>query len=195
MDLLELSRKIRSLRLSQGLTVGQLAEKSSFSKGFISQVENFRVTPSLNALKRLSDALGVPLSQLFQEESKPPPYTCGHLDKGEEIFRDDNLKYGIRYFALAFPQIGRNMDPFLVEYTPSNEERDFMMHETEEFFLLLEGELFYHIMDENNVKKMAKGDTLYMRPNLPHKVSLVPGCTYAKALIVYSLPSSGTASS
>ena len=188
MDLLELSRKIRSLRLSQGLTVGQLAEKSSFSKGFISQVENFRVTPSLNALKRLSDALGVPLSQLFQEESKPPPYTCGHLDKGEEIFRDDNLKYGIRYFALAFPQIGRNMDPFLVEYTPSNEERDFMMHDTEEFYVLLEGELDFYIMDEKNFTRMRKDDTLYMKANLPHKVRLAPGCQYAKALIIYGSP-------
>ena len=188
MDLLELSRKIRFLRQSQGLTVGQLAEKSSFSKGFISQVENFRVTPSLNALKRLSDALGVPLSQLFQEESQSPQYTYGHLDKGEEVFRNDNLKYGIKYFALAFPQIGRVMEPFLVEYTPSSEEREFMMHETEEFFLLLEGELFYHIMDENNVRKMVGGDTLYMRANLPHRVALVPGCSYAKALIVYSVP-------
>lgn len=192
MDLLELAGKIRSLRQSQNLTVGQLAEKSSFSKGFISQVENFRVTPSLHALKKISDALGVPLARLFQEESKAPLYTCGHLDQGEEIFRDDNLKYGIRYFALAFPQIGRVMDPFLVEYTPSTEEREFMMHETEEFFLLLEGELFYHIMDENTVRKMGKGDTLYMRSNLPHRVSLVPGCSYAKALIVYSQPEKDT---
>ncbi|MBR2357645.1 MAG: helix-turn-helix transcriptional regulator [Lentisphaeria bacterium] len=41
MDLLEISQAIRKLRLQQGLTVEMLAKKSGFSKGFISQVENF----------------------------------------------------------------------------------------------------------------------------------------------------------
>ena len=70
MDLLQLSQNIKSLRLSQKMTVEQLAAKSGFSKGFISQVENFRVTPSLNALNRLADALGISMSALFQQEQK-----------------------------------------------------------------------------------------------------------------------------
>ena len=52
MNLPELSQTIRKVRLAQGMTVDQLAQKSGFSKGFISQVENFRITPSLKALIR-----------------------------------------------------------------------------------------------------------------------------------------------
>ena len=62
MDLLEISQAIRNLRLQQNLTVEMLAKKSGFSKGFISQVENFRITPSLKALNAISAALGVPLA-------------------------------------------------------------------------------------------------------------------------------------
>lgn len=186
MDLLQLSRNIRLIRLSQKMTVEQLAAKSSFSKGFISQVENFRLTPSLNALNRLAEALGVPIADLFQQEHKAPIYTFGDLSDGEEFFRDDNIKYGIRYFALAYRQIGRKMNPFVIEYTPSTEEREFMMHDTEEFFLLLEGELDYHLMDDNNIRRMKKGEFLYMQANTPHRVTLAPACKYAKALLVYS---------
>jgi quercetin dioxygenase-like cupin family protein len=61
-----------------------------------------------------------------------------------------------------------------------------MFHETEEFFVLLEGSIEYYILNEDNVHIMQPGDTLYMKPNLPHKVRLTKGCDYAKALITYS---------
>ena len=67
MDLLQISQNIRNIRQSQKMTVEQLAAKSGFSKGFISQVENFRVTPSLKALDKIAVALGLSLGDLFQE--------------------------------------------------------------------------------------------------------------------------------
>ena len=72
MDLLQISQNIRNIRQSQKMTVEQLAAKSGFSKGFISQVENFRVTPSLKALDKIASALGLDLSDLFQESGPSP---------------------------------------------------------------------------------------------------------------------------
>jgi transcriptional regulator with XRE-family HTH domain len=57
MNLLELSKTIRELRKKQGMTVETLARQSGFSKGFISQIENFRITSSLKALMKISAAL------------------------------------------------------------------------------------------------------------------------------------------
>lgn len=185
MALSRISQNIRSFRLAQGMTVDQLAAKSGFSKGFISQVENFRVSPSLKALNKIADALGIEMSLLFQEGVQTPDYTFGKIDEGEEVSRDNGGHYGIIYHALAYRQIGRNMDPFLIEYHPSAEERDFMMHETEEFYVLLEGELDFYIMDEKNCTRMQQGDTLYMKSGLPHKVRLAEKCIYAKALVIY----------
>ena len=188
MDLLRISQNIRKIRQARGMTVEQLAAKSGFSKGFISQVENFRVSPSLKALDKITSALGMPLGELFQETDASPEYSFGHLDRGEEVFRDDNLRFGIRYFALACRQIDRQMNPFIIEYTPSSEERNFMMHDSEEFFVLLEGEIEYRLFDDRQCHVMRRGDTLYMKANLPHRVTLHGGCAYAKALIVYSQP-------
>ena len=186
MNLLEISQTIRKVRLQQGLTVEQLAKRSGFSKGFISQIENFRQTPSLKALVRISEALGVPLSSLFDEQGRhEPPFTFGRMDEGVELGRDDGDQHGIRYLALAFPQIGRKMDPFLIEYTPGT-PREFLLHEAEEFFVLLEGRLTYYLYDDNSPREMAPGDTLYMKANIPHRVQLCDGCTYAKGLVIYS---------
>ena len=57
MDMIQLSQTSRKIRLGQNMTIEQLAQKSGFSKGFISQVENFRTTPSLKVLQRIADAL------------------------------------------------------------------------------------------------------------------------------------------
>ena len=92
MNLLELSQTIREIRRKQGMTVENLAAKSGFSKGFISQVENFRITPSLKALMRISSALGVPLESVIApwhtarsdakwtpSLSNTPPVRCGNI--------------------------------------------------------------------------------------------------------------------
>ncbi len=186
MDLLVISQKIRELRIKQNLTVQELADKSGFSKGFISQLENFRQTPSLNALNRISEALGVPLSALLATDSPVPEYTVGSVDCGEEILRNDNSRYGIRYLALAYEQLGRELEPFIVEYTSCSEERPFLMHDTEEFYVLLVGEVDFFIAGNDKPEHLSAGQTVYLRANLPHRVRLAENCQFARALVIYS---------
>lgn len=35
---------------------------------------------------------------------------------------------------------------------------------------------------------MKAGDTLYLKANIPHRVRLPDGCTFAKGLVVYTDP-------
>ena len=189
MNLLKLSQNIRRVRLAQGMTVAGLAEKSGFSKGFISQVENFRQSPSLKALLKISDALGVSLSALFdEEENYGKEYLFGNLNEGEKLYRDEGEKHGINYLALAYRQIGRRMDPFIIEYTNSSRQRGFLRHEMEEFFVLLEGEIDFRIFDDGHPHLMKVGDTVYLKANIPHRVVLAEGCEHAKAFAVYADP-------
>ena len=189
MNLLDLSQTIRKVRQTQKMTVEQLARRSGFSKGFISQVENFRITPSLKALVKIADALGTNVSALFEQNNPGEQFSFGNLEDGVELQRDNSTEYGIRYLTLAHRQIGRNMDPFLIEYTPAP-RRNLMTHESEEFFILLEGEIDYCIYDTKAPRRLKPGDTVYMKANVPHAAALPQGCLYAKALIIYSDPSS-----
>src|SRR5881397_2440393 len=69
---MQLGKKIRDLRFRRGLTVQQLAEASSLSKGFISQVENDRTSPSLATLRDLARALDTTVSYLVVEDEQAP---------------------------------------------------------------------------------------------------------------------------
>ncbi|NED64690.1 helix-turn-helix transcriptional regulator, partial [Streptomyces sp. SID10244] len=61
-----LGTTIREVRKTRGLTMVQLAELAGVSQGLISQVENGRADPSLETLRRIAEALGIPLFDLFQ---------------------------------------------------------------------------------------------------------------------------------
>ena len=185
MDLLRISQVIKEARLKQKMTIAQVAQKADLSKGFVSRLENFRITPSLNALNKITQALGMSMADLFLTEKSSPEYLFGRLDDGEEIIRDNSGKFGIKYFSLAYKKLGRKLDPFLIEYYPCVEQRAFLMHHSEEFFLLLEGKLNFFIFDETNCRTLTKGDTVYLARNIPHTVRLYPRQKCAKALVIY----------
>jgi len=58
-----IAERVREFRLHLGLTVGQLAELTSLSKGMLSKIENAQASPSLATLARLSGALKVPVTE------------------------------------------------------------------------------------------------------------------------------------
>ena len=60
-----LGGRIKALRMERELQQRQLAEKAELTPSMVSQIESGRLTPSLNTLRRLADALGVTIAALF----------------------------------------------------------------------------------------------------------------------------------
>ena len=135
MDLLRIAQCVRQTRKQQNLTVEALADKSGFSKTYISRLENFRITPSIKSLSKIAE---------------------------------------------------RKLNPFVIEYTPNKEQRGFLAHDSEEFFVLLEGAVEFMVYDDDHCTSMKPEQTFYLAEGVPHRVQLTNGCDYAKALIVYS---------
>lgn len=185
MDLLRIAKLVRHTRKQQGMTVEALADKSGFSKTYVSRLENFRITPSIKSLSKIAEALGIQMSTFFETNAEPIQYLAGHLDEGEEIERNGS-KYGIKYHSLAFNKPERKLNPFIIEYTSSTEKRGFLAHDSEEFFVLLEGEVEFMVYDDDHRTSMGPQQTFYLSEGIPHRVQLAEGCDYAKALIVYN---------
>lgn len=61
--------RIMVVRRAQRLTIEALADASGVTKSFLSKVERGRATASVAALLRISEALGIPLSSLFENSS------------------------------------------------------------------------------------------------------------------------------
>ena len=73
--------RLREARLARGLTQEQLA-KGLATKGFISQIERNRTTPSLPKLRVMADRLGFPLGHFTGDKS---PHELTYLRKSAEL--------------------------------------------------------------------------------------------------------------
>jgi HTH-type transcriptional regulator, quorum sensing regulator NprR len=73
--------RLREARLARGLTQEQLA-KGLATKGFISQIERNRTTPSLPKLRMMAERLGLPLGHFTDDKS---PHELTYLRKSAEL--------------------------------------------------------------------------------------------------------------
>ena len=62
-----LGKTLRELRVRQHLSLRNLAGQTGFSPSFLSQIENAQSSPSLASIEKITAALGVSLSEFFQQ--------------------------------------------------------------------------------------------------------------------------------
>jgi len=69
---MEIGKKIKNLRLKNGLTQEELGSRTDLSKGFISQLERDMNSPSIETLFSLLEVLGTTPKEFFTdaEEAK-----------------------------------------------------------------------------------------------------------------------------
>jgi len=65
---LDLGKRLRVVREEKAISLSQLAEKTGYTKSFISQVEKNKTSPSLSSLLRITDALGINPQEILHRE-------------------------------------------------------------------------------------------------------------------------------
>lgn len=89
-----LGYRLRTARLSAGLSQSMLERKSGIPKSMLSRYENDHLLPSVRTLRRLADSIGVAASALFETDESP-----AMLDK--ELARR-GVRFGSRAEMLRF---------------------------------------------------------------------------------------------
>jgi transcriptional regulator with XRE-family HTH domain len=160
---LQLGRKIRDLRLRRGMTVQQLASASNLSKGFISQVENDRTSPSLATLRVLARALDTSVAYLVVEEEQVP-----HLVRaGDRPLLQVGGNAGRVEVLSAQPK--RNLELILAELPPGLSARDKRhYHHGEECLFCIEGTVRLQCGEHTFV--LETGDACHYDGRMPHSV-------------------------
>lgn len=69
---LQVGARIRSLRLDRNLTQERLAERAGVSRDTVIYAETGRKAVSLDVIHLLAQALGVPVTLLFADDSTTP---------------------------------------------------------------------------------------------------------------------------
>lgn len=162
-----LGRTARRLRESQNLTLADVAGRASISSAMLSRLETGRVSPSLETIVALSQALGVTASALMQR--------VGAEDGGAQFIRSgeglETVRSGTRrghtYHLLAAQRGPRKVfEPFLVTLNDRSEVFPGFLHPGVEFIHMLSGILHYRHGRHSYVLK--PGDTLTFRGDVAH---------------------------
>lgn len=155
-----LGRVIRSSR-ERRMTVEELAEAAGVSGGLISQLERGIGNPSFNTLMRLSRALGLPISSLFQGDSYDPERRIIRVSERRRLTSNDLVQ------ELLTPDVNRKLGMVRTVVPPGYSSEDTpMTHPGEEAFHLLEGEL--DIALDGHLYTLYAGDTISFDSAIPH---------------------------
>ncbi|MFD9463350.1 helix-turn-helix domain-containing protein [Streptomyces sp. NPDC060027] len=80
MDLTRVGLRLRELREAQGLSLSELARRSSIGKGTLSELESGRRNPTLETLYAVTTAIKVPLSAALRDLPSPAQISGDAVD-------------------------------------------------------------------------------------------------------------------
>ena len=155
--------KIRDLRIKNGLTQEELANRSELSKGFISQVESEQTSPSIATLVDILECLGTNLRDFFSESAEEK-IVFGR----EDYFTSEYEELG-RKITWIVPNAQKNkMEPILVTLSGGGRSDTHDPHEGEEFGYVLEGSVLLHLGEA--VFQIKKGESFCFDPEKTHYI-------------------------
>ena len=64
---MDIGKRVKQLRVKNGLTLEDLASRTELTKGFLSQLERDLTSPSISTLEDIVEVLGISLADFFKE--------------------------------------------------------------------------------------------------------------------------------
>jgi transcriptional regulator with XRE-family HTH domain len=156
--------KIKQLRLENGLTQEELANRCELTKGFISQIENNLTSPSISTLDYILEVLGSSLGEFFSDSNEEEAYVFTEEDFGIKV--DDELQHSIKWIVPNAQKY--EMEPIIIEILPGGRSVEDEPHAGEEFGYVLEGEVTLRVGKKRYV--VSKGNTFYYMTNKYHYI-------------------------
>ncbi len=172
---LELGKRLRALRETKKLKIVDVAGITGLTSSFISQVERALVSPSIDTLKKIGDALDTPLSYLFASadadaDDSPSSSHSGGNEKSPIVHVHQRKilspQQGVVFYLLN-PDMSGPIEFIYNIYEPGAGTGDNLYtHIGQECGLILEGELLVTIRDKQYL--MSEGDSITFSSEEPH---------------------------
>lgn len=169
---LQIGPQIRQLRQERRLTLQDLSEETELSKPLLSQIENEQVIPPLATLLRIAKALKIPLQTFFEEEANTQKCLVVRAGASNRLHR--RPRHGgppqpYLYHSLAYGKKHKHMEPFLVEFDPTQTSTlQAVQHSGEEFLYVLKGRI--ELNHGNEIYVLEAGDSVYWDSNELHSL-------------------------
>jgi transcriptional regulator with XRE-family HTH domain len=166
-----LGTQLRSLRKAKQMSLMQVAEAAGLSIGMVSQIERGLASPSIKSLRKLSDAVGVPISWFFHADAGRPKT---ELDK--VVRREDRRQlrlptvgstHDLVVMELLTPDLSGDIELLLMTLEPGFDSGPTHQHRGEEAGLVLTGALELWVGDNRLV--VNQGDSFRFSSTDPHR--------------------------
>ena len=162
----QIGARIKARRKELKLSLRELAEQVDLTASFLSQIERDQSSPSIDSLRKISDALQVPIFYFLVESEHQNP-VVRHNKRLRLNRSNSNL-----IFELLTPDFNRRMEAFLYEQEPSGENFAGPLRQyTEQFIYVLQGQLEVQLGEA--VYRLSPGDTIYFEGPLLHRLAAI----------------------
>jgi mannose-6-phosphate isomerase-like protein (cupin superfamily) len=170
----DVGAEVRRWRQTRQLTLADVGERSGLNVGYLSQIENGKAVPSLDALVAIATALEVPVAWLLLD-SAPPPRVVRATERPRRA--------GIDGGSIEEVDAGTARDVCILEaVVPAGTSTGVHAHTGDEHHLVLEGR--WRMTQGDNAFEVGPGDYVAWDPTVPHDVEcLGPGP--GRLLVIY----------
>lgn len=167
-------RETRRWRQSRGLTLAQVSEHSGLNVGYLSQIENEKAVPSLDALAAIAAALDVPPAWLLLDSAAAPRVV---------LATDRPRTEGPGGALISEVDAGTSRDVCILEaVVPPGHATGVHAHQGDEHHLVLSGR--WRMTQGDHVVELGPGDYLAWDPSVPHDVENI-GQGEGRILVIY----------
>ena len=183
--LIQISNKIKEIRKQKNITVQELANKASVSKGLISQIENNRTVPSLPVLMNIVQSLNLDLNEFFKDIIPKKKTQQRIVFKSPKDYRTFEKEYakGFLYHRVFTRNIQSGpVDFVLLELKKGARRNRMIQTEAFEYNYMIKGKAEYYIEDKSYI--FSEGESLFFDSRLGHKLANI-GNVDALMLVVY----------
>jgi transcriptional regulator with XRE-family HTH domain len=160
---IDVGARLRSVRITFGLSQRALARRAGVTNGLISLIEQNRVSPSVSSLKKVLDGVPMSLAEFFTLDlaAAPQPFFSA-----EELTEIGNEQVSLRLVAAQRP--GRQLTVLHERFAPGAESGDEMLtHRGEEGGVVVRGRIELTLAGVTRV--LSAGEAYYFSSHLPHR--------------------------
>ncbi|MFM1655673.1 helix-turn-helix domain-containing protein [Brevibacillus sp. B_LB10_24] len=158
----EIHKKIKDLRIQNGLTLKDLSERTNLSVSFLSQIERGASSVAITSLKKIADSFGVSMSSFFEEQAQSNYHVKTEQQKA---FRVENSATSFVRLGGDFPK--RSLEPLIVTLAPNQRREQTFSHPGEEFYYVLSGAVLFEV--DGAEYFVRQGDSIHFPSHLPHE--------------------------
>jgi transcriptional regulator with XRE-family HTH domain len=161
----KLGAQLRAIRKKRNLTGKKVAVKASMSTSLLSQIENNRISPSLDTLLRLLEVYGISPNEFFKNYETDSAVDIVRKQE-REIFYRKNSKYE-KLCGNSQNKGKYSFNAFFLELDPGSKRGDQKNgHIGRELGIVIAGEA--ELIYGENKYFIKKGDTISFFSQIPH---------------------------